>query len=169
MEHRISLGHCIRFSVLLRHSREVQSNPPNFLDRKDARFKKVHGVCDWAFHELHEAGVGAQKSAEAISSGNESKLWDSGVLNTTTPEGRQKAMFYYVGRVCCLRGREKQRNWSRHSSLVYMTLKGMCTKSMDLRTGLVASTNSMWIIRMCSSFRILLQVNAALLHCWMSI
>ena len=34
---------------LLRHSRLVQDDPPNFLDRKDV---KLHGTCDVAFREL---------------------------------------------------------------------------------------------------------------------
>ena len=37
---------------LLRYSRERQSNPPNFLDRKDTQFKKLDVTCDSVFHEL---------------------------------------------------------------------------------------------------------------------
>ena len=96
---------------MLRHSRLVQDDPPNFLDRKDVRFKKLHGTCDVAFRELHESGVGAtKKSAEVITRENEDKLWKSGVLNTTSPGGLQNAVFFNVGKVCCLRGGEEQRN-----------------------------------------------------------
>lgn len=42
---------------LLRRSRNVQENPPNFLDRQDVRFKKLHGTCDCIFRKLHESGV----------------------------------------------------------------------------------------------------------------
>ena len=67
---------------LLRYFREVQPNPPNFLDRKDTRFKKLHGTCDSVFRDLHENGVGSEKkSAQVISNENEDKLWQSGVLN----------------------------------------------------------------------------------------
>ncbi len=96
---------------LLRHSRGVQEDPPNFLDRNDVRFKKLHGTCDCVFRGLHESGVGiAKKSAEIISEENENQLWETGTLNVTTPQGLQKAVFFYVGKVCCLRGGEEQRN-----------------------------------------------------------
>ena len=96
---------------LLRHSREHQSDPPNFLDRKDVRFKKLHGTCDSVFHALREQGVGAdKKSAKIVTKVDEDKLWESGVLNCTSADGLQKAVFFYVGKVCCLRGGEEQRN-----------------------------------------------------------
>ena len=96
---------------LLRHAREHQSNPPNFLDRKDTRFKKLHGTCDSVFHTLREQGVGAdKKSAKVITKADEDELWELGVLNCTSAEGLQKAIFYYVGKVCCLRGGEEQKN-----------------------------------------------------------
>ena len=50
---------------LLRHSKEVQPNP-NFLGRKDVRFKKLHGTCDSIFHTLHEDGIGAEKTYEKL-------------------------------------------------------------------------------------------------------
>jgi hypothetical protein len=60
---------------------------------------------------LHESGVGtAKKSAEIISEENENQLWETGTLNVTTPQGLQMAVFFYVGKVCCLRGGEEQRN-----------------------------------------------------------
>ena len=96
---------------LLRHSRGVQEDPPNFLDRKDVRFKKLHGTCDCVFRGLDENGVGtAKKSAEIISEENENQLWETGSLNVTTPQGLQNAVFFYVGKVCCLRGGEEQRH-----------------------------------------------------------
>ena len=96
---------------LLRHSHGVQEDPPNFLDQNDARFKKLHGTCDCVFWGLHENGVGtAKKSAEIILEENENQLWETGTLNVTTPQGLQKAVFSYVGKVYCLRGGEEQRN-----------------------------------------------------------
>ena len=95
---------------LLCHSREVQPNVPNFLDRKDLRFKSLHCTCDSIFQNLHQSGIGAEKkSALPISRENEDKLWESGVLNTNSPDGLQKAVFFYVEKVCCLRGGEEQR------------------------------------------------------------
>ena len=93
---------------LLRYQRSCQRNPPNFLDRKDVRFKELHGTCDFVFQELHAKGLGA--AAKVITAEDENILWKSGVLNTKTPDGLQRAMFYYVGKVCCLRGGTKQRN-----------------------------------------------------------
>jgi len=86
--------------AFLRHSREVQSDPMNFLDRKDARFKELHGTCDVIFHSLHEDGVGAvKKTTPILQKEHEIKFWDSNVFNTTTPEGLQRVVFYYVDKV----------------------------------------------------------------------
>ena len=55
---------CLMLCELLRHSREVQPNPPNFLGRKDVCFKKLHGTCDSIFRTLHEDDIGAEKTYE---------------------------------------------------------------------------------------------------------
>ena len=95
---------------LLHYSKEHQTDPPNFLDRKDTRFKKLHGTCDVVFRALHQSGIGSKKtSAKVILDEDEEKLWKAGVLNTTTPIGLQRAVFYYIGKACCLRGGEEQR------------------------------------------------------------
>ena len=51
----------LMLAALLRHSREVQSDPMNFLDRKDVHFKELHGTCDVTFWSLHENGTGVSK------------------------------------------------------------------------------------------------------------
>ena len=51
---------------LLRHSRKVQSNAPNFLDRTDTRFKELHGACDATFHTLHQQEIGMTKQSAEI-------------------------------------------------------------------------------------------------------
>jgi len=33
-----------------------------------------------------------------------------GILNSTSADGLQKAVFFYVGKVCCLHGGNEQRN-----------------------------------------------------------
>ena len=92
---------------LLRYLRQSQTNPPIFLDRKDFRFKELHSTCDFIFQSIHTQGVGTKvKSAEVITTEDENNLWKSGVLTTKTPDGLQRAVFYYVGKVCCLRGGE---------------------------------------------------------------
>ena len=44
-----------------------------------------------------------------ITKEDENKLWETGVLNTMIPTGLQGAVFYYIGKVCYLRGGEEQR------------------------------------------------------------
>lgn len=101
----------LMLAAFLRHSREVQSDPVNFLDWKDVCFKKLHGTCDVVFCSLHENGIGVgKKTTPVIQKEDEKKLLDSNVFNTTTPEGLQRAVFYYVGKLCCLRGGEEQCN-----------------------------------------------------------
>ena len=96
---------------LLRYIRNLQIDPPNFLDRTDTKFKKLHNTCDVIFRSLHDDGIGAdKKSAQVITKEHEDKLWESGVLNTTTPDGLQKAVFFYLGKICCLRGGEENRS-----------------------------------------------------------
>jgi len=43
---------------LLKHVKNVQCDLPDFLDRKDVRFRRLHGKCDVIFHSLHENGIG---------------------------------------------------------------------------------------------------------------
>ena len=82
---------------------------PNFLNRQDACFKKLHGTCDTVFRSLRESGVGTVKrSAQTFQSVGENKLQESNVFNTGTAEGLQ-TVFFYVGKVCCLRGGQEQR------------------------------------------------------------
>ena len=49
-----------------------------------------------------------KKSAQVIQASDEDVLWTSGVLNTNTPLGLRRAVFFYMGKVCCLRGGEEQ-------------------------------------------------------------
>ena len=48
------------FCALLRHSKECQPDPPNFLDRKDVHFKKLHSTYDVVFRSLHKSGIGTK-------------------------------------------------------------------------------------------------------------
>ena len=81
--------------------------PVNFLDQGDARFKALHNICDSELQSLHDDGIGTERKSANIE--DENRLWDSGVLSTKIPDGLQEAVFYYLGKVCCLRG-EEQRN-----------------------------------------------------------
>ena len=62
--------------------RAVNPNYPNFWEKKDARFNKFMTVLDNLFKSLQSDGVGSEeKHTEGITSEEEDKLWNSGVLN----------------------------------------------------------------------------------------
>ena len=44
---------------LLRSMREKNPECPNFLDKKDVRFKHIQGTLDAYFHKLHSEGIGS--------------------------------------------------------------------------------------------------------------
>ena len=93
---------------ILWHMRSKNPECPNFLDKKDSRFRQLHGTLDSYFHKLHSDGVGRQiKHAEVISSEEEDRLWEKGVMNTTTPTGLQNAAFFVM---FCLRGGQEHRH-----------------------------------------------------------
>ena len=90
---------------ILRFMREHNPECPNFLDKSDNRFRRLQGTLDSYFHKLHSEGIGRHvKHAETISTAEENQLWESGVLNTTTPKRLQNAVFYAIGKIFCLRG-----------------------------------------------------------------
>ena len=81
---------------LLRHMRDVNPECPNFLDKKDSRFKPLQGAMDAHFHHLHSTGVGREiKRARVLTKDEEEKLWRSGVMGTQTPKALQNAVFYW--------------------------------------------------------------------------
>jgi len=73
------------------------ANPaiPDFLDKKDSRFRGLQTVFDNTFKKLCAEGVGCNsKHTETLSKEEENKLWDSGVLGTSTPQALLRAVFY---------------------------------------------------------------------------
>ena len=94
----------------------VAENPqyhPNFLCKSDPAFKTFHTAMDNLFKKLKSDGVGADaKHTEAISAEEEKQLWESGVLNVSTPTGLLRAVFYMCGKCFCLRGGLEHRNLS---------------------------------------------------------
>ena len=89
------------------------ANPatPNFLDKKDSRFRGLQTVVDNTFKKLRAEGIGCNsKHTETLSKEEENKLWDSGVLGTSTPQALLRAVFYLNGKNFCLRGRQEHRN-----------------------------------------------------------
>ena len=90
---------------LLMHMKEVNPGCINFLNKKDPRFKQLHGTLDVLFHKLHSEGLGTKiKSADVFTQEDEQKLWSSGVLSLSAPKLLQNAAFYTVGKMFCLRG-----------------------------------------------------------------
>ena len=90
--------------------RSIVPSCPNILDRKDPGFRDFHGACEVVFRRLHQSGGGTDVQHTAvINHEEEDKLWSSGILNVTEPKGLQQAVFYYVGKVYCIRGGEEQR------------------------------------------------------------
>ena len=53
-------------SGLLQHSREIQPNPPNFLDQSDTHFKELYGASDATFRNLHEQAIEMSKKSTEI-------------------------------------------------------------------------------------------------------
>ena len=95
---------------ILRHMRNKNPACPNFLDKKDNRFRQLHGTLDSYFHKLHSEGIGRQtKHAEVVSSEEEDQLWKEGIMDVKTPTGIQNAAFFVVGKMFCLRGGQEHR------------------------------------------------------------
>ena len=93
---------------LLRHMRDTCSDCPNFLNKKDCRFKELHHTLDAHFHNLHATGVGRQvRHAEPFTKEDEAKLWASGALGINNPQSLQNAALFIVGKMFCLRGGEE--------------------------------------------------------------
>ena len=90
---------------ILRHMRSINPGCVNFLDKKDVRFKSLHGVMDAHFHQLHSTGIGRDvKHARVLTTDDEEKLWRNGVMGTKTPKALQNAAFFIVGKMFCLHG-----------------------------------------------------------------
>ena len=84
---------------------------PNFLHRSDPAFIKLHNVCDTLFRELHSDGVGVVvKEASVITKEEENTLWSKQILGLHSPKALVHTVFFYVGKVFCLRGREEHRS-----------------------------------------------------------
>ena len=78
---------------------------------KEPVFKPLKNVCDAVFKRLHTKGIGTETQVTlAVSDNEEAKLWDTGVINTTTPSGLLHGVFFYNGKNFCLRGGVEHRS-----------------------------------------------------------
>ena len=108
-------------SGLLRYMRTVDSNCPNFLDRRDPRFQRIQKACETVFRSLHKQGIGVDvRHTPIVSAEEEGMLWERKVLNVSSPKGLLRAVFFYVGKICCLRGGEEQRNLKKSQFTRYV-------------------------------------------------
>ena len=81
------------------------------MDRRDRLFNDLNGALKSVFHKLKEDGIGAvMKHATVVTPQEEELLWSTGTIGVSSPLSLQRAVFYYVGKVFCLRGGEEQRS-----------------------------------------------------------
>ena len=59
---------------LLRHMREENHSCPNFLNKKDARFRPLQQTLNAYLHNLHSQGLGRIKHAEIVTPEDEEVL-----------------------------------------------------------------------------------------------
>ena len=84
---------------------------PNFLEKSNHAFKKLHNIMENLFQELSKEGVSAEtKHAEIVTKDEENLLWSSGVMGMHTPKALLNAVFYYNGKNFCLRGGQEHRD-----------------------------------------------------------
>ena len=97
-------------SGLLRYMRERHGDTPDFLSKKDARFRDLQGTLECTFSDLRKKGIGAEvKHTPVITKEEEGQLWLAGVMGVDTPKQLLNSVFFYVGKVFCLRGGMEQR------------------------------------------------------------
>ena len=101
------------FFAILRAMRQKNPLAPNFMSRKDLRFKALHDKLDGAFLDHEEHASGAQKRLSthmtSITPEQENQLWEQGILGTDSPFKLLRAVFYYMSRVFFIKGATKHR------------------------------------------------------------
>ena len=97
-------------SGILRHMRELHTDTPDFLSKKDHRFRALKGTIESTYSELRKNGVGAEvKHTPIVTKEEEEMLWSKKVMGVDLPRQLQRTIFFYVGKVFCLRGGVEQR------------------------------------------------------------
>ena len=99
-------------SGILQYMQERHSDTPDFLSKKDARFRDLQGTLECTFSDLRKKGVGAEvKHTPVITKEEEDQIWRAGVMGTDTPKQLLNTVFFfYVGKVFSLRGGVEQRS-----------------------------------------------------------
>ena len=89
--------------------RERHGDTPDFLSKKDTRFRDLQGTLEYTFSDLRRTGVGAEvKHTPVITKEEENQIWRTGVMGTDTPKQLLNTVFFCVGKVFCLRGVEQR-------------------------------------------------------------
>ena len=97
-------------SGLLRYMHQTSREAPNILNKKDSRFKSIAGTSEVIYRKLHKDGIRASvKHTSIITIEEEKRLWQLGIMSIDNPKGLQRAVIFYIGKLCCLRGGEEQR------------------------------------------------------------
>ena len=97
-------------SGILRYMRGLHGDTPDFLSKKDWRFRELRGTMEAVYSDLRKKGIGAEvKHTPVITKEEEDRLWAAKELGTHTPKQLLQAVFFYVGKVFCLRGGVEQR------------------------------------------------------------
>ena len=80
--------------------RNINPDCPNFIDKKDNHFKSLHRSMDSYFHNLHSNSIRRHmKHAKSLSKEDEQKIWQSGVMETSTPRSLQNAAFFVASKM----------------------------------------------------------------------
>ena len=74
-------------SGVLRYMRGLHGDTPDFLLKKDWRFRELQGTMEAVYSDLRKKGIGAEvKHTPVITKEEEDRLWDAKELGTDTPK-----------------------------------------------------------------------------------
>lgn len=99
---------------LLRYMRQQDPNAPNFMDKKDRRFRELHSVIEKTFAHLEEEGVNILKKytplVTDVTPDQENHLWKLGVLGTDSPLKLIRTVYFKMSSVFHINGALKHRH-----------------------------------------------------------
>ena len=89
-------------------------NPLDIFAKNDVRLRRFHGTMETVFQELHKKGVGAAvKHTPSISSEEEDRVWEAGIMGDKSPTALLNAVFFLNGMNFSLRGGKEHRELKR--------------------------------------------------------
>lgn len=97
-------------SSLQRQMLETTPGALKFFDVNNHCYRELQRTCDYVYKDLRSQGIGTNVQHTAtFTQEEEEKLWDAKVIDTSNSKALQRAVFFYIGKVFCIRGGEKQR------------------------------------------------------------